>query len=646
MKFNRWLVVVLALIVALLSVACGGEGIPLSSAPAPLAHVAPEAPALLQFTAGEHVLGFTPNAAYAANGSHAYRVEFVDARPTTPLADAAPGTETGTAAQAAPLTQVTYSQLWPGITLTYDAPDGALLRSTYRVEPNADPTHIRLRYNAPVQIKADGTLALTYRTGKMHESAPVAWQERADGVRTSVAVAFQTFADQDHQGETVGFRLGAYDSALPLFIDPTLTWNTFLGGSSWDEGYGIAVDGSGSVYVVGYSDGTWGTPVRPLAGSYDVFVAKLDSGGSLVWNTFLGGSGSDEGTAIAVDEGGSVYVTGNSYGDTWGTPIRPYTAMSDGFVARLNSSSGALIWNTFLGGPNGDYGNGLALDGNGNVYVTGYSNSTWGSPTHPYTASSDAYVARLNSSGTLIWHTFLGGVEGDSGKGIAVDESGNVYVVGYSYASWGSPVLPYTANADGFVARLDGSHGGLTWHTFLGGTGDDSGRGLALDGNGNIYVTGDSEATWGSPVHPYTGDEDAFVARLNSSNGLLTWNTFLGGTGGDYGNGIAVDGNGDVYVSGDSDATWGSPDRPYTAAYDAFAAQLNSSGTLISNTFLGGTDGDFGNGLAVDGSGNVYVVGDSYASWGSPVRPYTAETDAFVAQLSFYQKVYLPIIIK
>jgi hypothetical protein len=591
------------------------------------------------------VLGFTPNAAYVANGSHAYRVEFVGARPTTPLADAAPGTESGTAAQAAPLTQVTYSQLWPGITLTYDAPDGALLRSTYRLEPNADPAHIRLRYNAPVEIKGDGTLALTYHTGKMHESAPVAWQERADGVRTPVAVAFQTFAERDHQGEIVGFRLGAYNPALPLFIDPMLTWNTFLGGSLWDESYGIAVDGSGSVYVVGYSNGAWGTPVRPLAGSHDVFVAKLDSDGSLVWNTFLGGSGLDIGTAIAVDEDGSVYVSGDSFGGTWGTPIRPYTDQSDGFVARLNSSSGALIWNTFLGGPDNDYGNGLALDGNGNVYVTGNSNGTWGSPTHPYTAGFDAYVARLNRNGTLIWNSFLGGAEGDFGYDIAVDGSGNVYVVGYSHASWGSPVRFYTTYADVLVARLDGSHGGLTWHTFLGGTGDDSGRGLTVDGNGNIYVTGESNATWGSPDRPYTAGYDAFAAQLNSSGTLIS-NTFLGGTGQDFSNGIGVDGSGNVYVSGYSDATWGSPDRPYTAAYDAFVAQLNGSGTLISNTFLGGSAEDYGRSLAVDENGVVSVSGGSHATWGAPVRSYTAESDAFVVQLSFYQKVYLPIIIK
>lgn len=211
MKIQRFLVLIAAGVLML--------QLMLHTLPAPSLFTRPSeptAPTLLQFTTGEHVLGFTPNAAYAANGSHAYRVEFVDARPTTPLADAAPGAETGMAAHTAPLTQVTYPQLWPGITLTYDAPAGALLRSTYRLEPNADPAHIRLRYNAPAQLESEGTLTIAYPSGAMHESAPVAWQEAPDGARVPVAVAFQTFADAEHQGTIVGFRLGDYDSALPL----------------------------------------------------------------------------------------------------------------------------------------------------------------------------------------------------------------------------------------------------------------------------------------------------------------------------------------------------------------------------------------------------------------------------------------------
>ena len=606
----------------------------------PTEPTAPTTPTILQFTAGEHVLGFTPNAVYAASGTHAYRVEFVDARPTTPLADAAPSTATGTAAQAVPLARVSYPQLWPGITLTYDAPAGALLRSTYRLEPNADPTHIRLRYNAPVQLESEGTLTIAYPSGAMHESAPVAWQETDDGVRTPVAVAFQTFAERDHQGQTVGFRLGEYNPALPLFIGPELAWNTFLGGSGNDNGYAITVDGNGNVFVAGMSKASWGSPIHPYTGAEDIFVARLDSSGMLVWNTFLGSSSFDEARSIAVDGNGNVFVAG--YSDaTWGTPIHPFTFDYDVVVARLDSS-GTLAWNTFLGGVGPDYGWGAAVDGSGNVFVIGTSSSTWGSPVRPYAADDDAFVARLNSSGTLAWNTFLGGVGTDYGYGVAVDGSGNVFVAGTSKASWGWPVRPYTAD-DGFAARLNSS-GTLVWNTFLGGTGSDIAVGVAVDGSGNVFIAGSSKASWGSPVRPYTAN-DAFAARLNSS-GTLAWNTFLGGSAVDLGSAVAVDGNGNVYVAGHSFDTWGEPIMPYSDNIDAFAAGLNSSGVLGWHAFLGGEGTEYEYDLAVDGSGYLYVAGISGATWGVPVRPYIAQWDAFVVKLLLYQKTYLPVVIK
>ena len=150
----------------------------------------------------------------------------------------------------------------------------------------------------------------------------------------------------------------------------------------YDYGYGIAVDTSGNVYVAGYSDATWGSPVRPYAGTYDAFVAKLNGSGALQWNTFLGGSSDDYGNGIAVDTSGNVYVTGYSTA-TWGSPVRPFSGGDDAFVAKLNGS-GALQWNTFLGGSNVDYGYGIAVDTSGNVYVTGNSEATWGSPVRPF----------------------------------------------------------------------------------------------------------------------------------------------------------------------------------------------------------------------------------------------------------------------
>ncbi len=441
--------------------------------------------------------------------------------------------------------------------------------------------------------------------------------------------------------------------SLPSFIDPTLTWSTFLGGTSIDQGYGIAVDGSGNVYVAGVSQATWGSPIRGYSGGNgDAFAAKLDGGGNLMWNTFLGGSEQDVSHAIAVDGSGNVYVAG--YSDaTWGAPVRAYAGDDDAFAAKLDGS-GNLIWNTFLGGsdavnPNkGDTGHAIAVDGSGNVYVVGTSWDTWGSPIRVYTSDRrDAFAAKLDGSGNLAWNTFLGSGGDDYGYGIAVDGGGNSYVAGQGCGSWGSPVRGYAGWCDGFAAKLNGS-GSLAWNTFLGGSGDaDGADAVAVDGSGNVYVVGDSPHTWGSPVRAYAGGDDAFAARLDNS-GNLTWHTFLGGSEDDYGYEIAADGSGNATVVGYSRATWGSPARPFTSEPDAFAAGLDSSGSLTWNTFLGGSGTDYGYAIAADDKGNVYVSGTSFSSWGLPIHSYTGAGDAFVVKLlvALPERLYLPLAVR
>jgi len=201
------------------------------------------------------------------------------------------------------------------------------------------------------------------------------------------------------------------------------------------------------------------------------------------------------------------------------------------------------------------------------------SNATWGSPIRPHAGGDEVFVAKLNGSGTLQWHTFLGGLSWDSGYDIAVDTSGNVYLAGGSVGTWGSPIRPHAGGWDAFVAKLNGS-GALQWHTFLGGPYLDEGIGIALDTSGNVYLAGGSVGTWGSPLRPHSYGKDAFVAKLNGS-GTLQWHTFLGGAGDDWGNGIAVDTSWNVYVAGRSNATWGSPIRTYTGSWDAFVARIS-----------------------------------------------------------------------
>ena len=577
---------------------------------------------VLQFTSGGHLLSFEPKVMYVAGGSHALRIEFVDSCSTNPIA-----ADVGDHAKdTAPLSQVSYSNLWDGVSLTYDAPGDGVVRSTYRIAPHADTAAIHLRYNAPIALQNDGSLRVIFKTGTINESAPKAWQER-DRKRVPVQVAFAPHATSD-----LGFVLGDYDRNEPLFIDPTLTWNTFLGGAGTDEAFGLALDAMGNVYVGGYSTATWGAPLQPFAGSVDAFVAKLDPAGNLIWNTFLGGSGVDEIYGLAADPTGNIFVTGYSTA-TWGSPVLAFGGGTATLVAKLDST-GTVIWNTFLGG-GFTLGRGICADVIGNVYVTGNSGGNWGSPIRAFTGGPfDAFAAKLDLNGNLIWNTFLGGSGADYGNSVAADISGNIIVGGNSETGWGSPLQPYAGGIAGFIAKLDAS-GALTWNTFLGGGGNDSVEALALDSGGNIFISGNSASTWGSPVSPHaTFGEDALAAKLDP-NGTLIWNTFLGGDGVDAADGVAVDGGGNVYVAGFGNDTWGSPTRAFSGNFDTFAAQLDSSGTRTWNTFLGSNTSDSGSKVAVDAGGDLYVVGYSDATWGdSPIRAHSGGPyDAFVARI-------------
>jgi hypothetical protein len=422
-----------------------------------------------------------------------------------------------------------------------------------------------------------------------------------------------------------GPKAGSYT----LASEAELSWNTFLGGSGGEEGYSAALDRIGNVYVAGYGEGTWGSPVNPHSGDFDAFVAKLNRSGALQWNTFLGSSSYEEARGIVLDASGNIYVAGIGMA-SWGAPVNPHSGNEDAFVAKLNES-GVLQWNTFLGTSENEGGLAIALDASGNVLVAGYSAASWGSPIIPHSGGADAFVAKLNNSGVLQWNTFLGSSSGDESRALATDTSGNAYVAGLSFATWGSPVNPYAGGQEAFAAKLNGS-GTLQWNTFLGSSGNDNGHAIATDTSGNVYMAGLSTATWGSPVNPYAGGQDAFIVNLNGS-GTLQWSTFLGSSANDNARGIDLDASGNLYIAGTSLATWGSPIYPYSGSYEAFSAKLNGSGFLQWNAFLGSSADDVGYAITVDPSGNVCVEGMSGANWGSPLIPYAGGGDAFIAKI-------------
>jgi hypothetical protein len=406
-----------------------------------------------------------------------------------------------------------------------------------------------------------------------------------------------------------------------------LEWNTFMGSSGYDYAYGITVGDSGYSYVTGGSEGGWGS--FGYNGGYDAYVACLDGSGNLVWHIWLGSANYDFGWGIVLGNSGNVYVIGNSEA-SWGTPINGHSGGWEAFVACINSS-GILQWTTFLGSSSDDSGWGIDLDGSGNIYATGHSGA-WGSPINAHSGNEDAFVACLNSAGTLQWNTFMGSNSNDRGEGIVLSTSGNIYVTGSSNATWGTPVNAYNAGTDGFVACLNSS-GTLQWNTFMGSGGTDRSRGIALNNSGNIVVTGEGTGSWGSPINAHTGNYDVFVACLNST-GSLQWNTFFGSANSETSMGIAMNSSGSIYICCYGYETWGSPVHAYHGGSEATLICLDSLGNLQWNTFWGSSNLDYSYGIALDSSGNIYMVGDSNATWGSPVVPYQFLHDGFVAKIS------------
>ena len=367
-------------------------------------------------------------------------------------------------------------------------------------------------------------------------------------------------------------------------------WHTFYGSAINDYGNGIAVDSSGNVYVTGESNASWGSPINPHSGFDDIVVLKLNNSGIYQWNTFYGSASNDYGNSITFDTSGNVYVAGGSSA-TWGTPLNPHSGFDDIVVLKLNSS-GVYQWNTFFGSASDDWGAGIVVDASGNIYVTGSGQATWGTPLNPHSGDYDIFILKLNSSGVYQWNTFYGSADSDFGNSIAVDTSGNIYVAGYSLATWGTPLNPHSGSSDVVVLKLNSS-GVYQWNTFYGSASDDWGAGIVVDTSGNIYVTGNSRATWGIPLNPHNANWDIMVLKLNNS-GIYQWNTFYGSYAYDYGNSIAIDTYGNIYVTGYGNASWGSPIDPYSGNYDIVVLKLAEilspvEGTIGTKVTINGT---------------------------------------------------------
>lgn len=587
--------------------------------------------------------------------------------------------------------KVKYEAVYPGVDVVYYGAQGRELEYDFIVAPGADPKAIRLSFEGAGKLELDerGDLVLRLSDKPIRLRKPVVYQEK-DGVKQEIASNYALAGERE-----AGIDIAAYDASRPLVIDPVLAYSTYLGGSGQDAGLEIAVNAHGSAFVTGLTT-SLDFPPAPAApklgpgGGYDAFVVKLNAEGSaLVYSTYLGG-GDDENYhggvsygGISIDENDQAYVTGltksKDFPTTPGALSTQINGYSDAYVSKLNAAGNALLYSTFLGGKGFDGGQGIAVDQFGQAYVTGQDESgdlpvNGFQPVHSAGCSSgykDGFVAKLNVAGSaLLYSSYLGGNACNLGWGIAVDSFQNAYVMGETVA----PNFPITANAvdptfngvsDIFITKVNTIIAGpasLSYSSFLGGIGEERvgySGGIAVDPAGRfIYVTGltpSADFPIKNAAQPtLNGPYDAFITKLDTTQPYvaalptanqpqLVYSTYLGGGGGEFGAGIAVDINGNAYVAGSSGGTFPStPGMPTCSDPGAFVAKLNAAGTIKYAACLSGAGQDSGLDVAVDPAGSAYVTGFSESAnfpLVNPLQPVFAgggapPSDGFVTKLS------------
>ncbi len=567
--------------------------------------------------------------------------------------------------------KITYKDIYPKIDWVLYINNGQL-EHEFIVHEGGHINDIQLKYYGATSLKlnADGSLVAGTPQGRITERPPVSYEQSGRTIKSS----FKLY------GNILSYESESYTGTL--VIDPALDWATYFGGNNIDESMAITVDGLGNSYMTG---GTFSFSNIATSGAYqdtidsylgtlpgngvDAFLAKFNSSGNLQWATYYGGEGQDGGYGLATDSYNNVYIVGITGGTTGIATVGSYQdtyggGNEDAFLAKF-SSTGTMQWATYFGGNDVDEGFGIAIDSHDNIYITGATASSLGIATpsayQPSLAGGDAFIAKFNTSGNILWSTYFGGAEGDQGHSITTDYLGNVYITGITSSTSGlaTPGANQTVyggdQSDAFIAKFDSS-GDLQWATYYGGSGQEEGYGIVADPACNVYTTGfttstSSIATPGAYqtgiADTSVGAGDAYIAKFNSS-GAIQWATYYGGSRVENGNGIAIDNAANVYITGETNSTIG---MTTTGAYqgifgggitDGFLAKFNSGGDIQWATYYGGNEDDYGYGVKTDGAGYVYVTGSTSSVSGistlGSYQPVEADSgiswDAYLAKFS------------
>ncbi|MFZ4790144.1 MAG: SBBP repeat-containing protein [Candidatus Competibacteraceae bacterium] len=569
--------------------------------------------------------------------------------------------------------------VYSGIDLIYYG-NQRQLEYDFVVAPGADPGQIRVKFaglNEAVQatLADNGDLLLKMAVGELRWHKPVVYQDiagRRQPVDGQFVLRSAPESASDIQAENkiaeIGFAIAAYDRSQPLVIDPVLAYSTFLGGMVDDYATGIAVDKLGFTYVTGATaSANFPGSVRDLSYTkMDIFISRFNKNFVLECSSLISGTGDkdDIASAITLDflnyGTTTLYITGTTASTTFpmGGPPAVVNGSTDAFVVSIKPNKPGdclLLSTTLLGGSKDEGGTDITVDAAGNIYVTGYTNSTYSSTnpnanfptTNPYqpllAGGFDAFVTKYSppppapAAWSRLYSTYFGGTKDDKGAGIAVDTIGNIYITGSTASTnmntSGAAYQTLSGSTDAFVAKFNpaGGNASLVYSTYLGGIGADSGAGITVDSAYYAYVTGTASTnfpvTSGAFGTAYGGNGDAFVTKIHPTGSALEYSTYLGGENSDSGARIilannSVNSENYVYVTGATastkfPATAGAFDKTLGGTRDAFVAQINmdaiGSAQLAYATYLGGNNNiDSGAAIAIDPPGRYVTFDDGF----------------------------------
>ncbi|MDR2855334.1 MAG: PKD domain-containing protein, partial [Methanomicrobiales archaeon] len=574
------------------------------------------------------------------------------------------------------VTKVIYEGLYPGIDMQLSGSQG-VLKTEFIVQPGADPSQIALQYEGQTEIYIDDEGALVASTGTRDiiDETPFSYQIVQD-IETSVESAYLLSKDN-----VVTFELGSYDNTLPLVIDPVMRYSLYFGGGNKDLGNAIAVDDYGYAYMLGTAMSR-SLKYKPefsilsaqgnnaIDNSRDAFLVKINPDGTaLEYLIYIGGSSEDEGNDLYLDTNGDIYICGATASRDFPTVNAFRNSLSggrDAYITKINAAGTDFIFSTYIGGSANDEALGITLDQDRNILITGLTRS-WDFPIvnryelSPFGGMVDAFITKMNpTASAIIYSNFIGGSAYDVGRAIAVDAEGYAVVVGETESRDFPLVRPFQAERKGhwnaFVVAFDpeGTYP-AAYSTYLGGSKDDYARDILAWPNGYVTVVGKTNSKdfpTENAIQPYlSGLWDGFITTFSPEGNSLVQSTYFGGSANEEINGIARDGEDNVYVIG----TTNSKDLAIVNAYqsrlggasDAFITKFDSAvGMIKYSTYLGGHGNDEGRAIAVTTEGDAYVTGYTESKNFPQVWPFQqhfgdGDEDAFVAVIS--DNAYIPL---